>query len=141
MKLNSYLHFNGKAEKALQFYAQVLRGEIKMLMRYADAPPEVMGDKKPDPQLIMHASLEFGGNTLMVSDAPTDCQMQAGNSVSLSINLAADETAEAERLYNALKQNGQVTMPLGPTFWSSAFAMLIDQFGIHWMINCEPAGS
>ena len=137
MKLNTYLHFNGQAETVLQFYAKVLRGDIKMLMRYKDMPADETHKMEVDPKQIMHGRLEFGDNVIMVSDAPSGCEMHLGNSISLSINLGANEQAEAERLYNALKENGEVKMPLGPTFWSSAFAMLKDQFGIDWMINCE----
>jgi PhnB protein len=84
---------------------------------------------------IMHASLNVGGQCLMGSDVPPDhYQKPRGFSVSLGIK----ELVDAERIFQALEENGTVQMPLQQTFWAVRFGMLIDQFGIPWMINCGP---
>jgi len=43
--------------------------------------------------------------------------------------------AEANRVFNALAQNGQVRMPLTKTFWSPCFGMVEDRFGVGWMVS------
>jgi PhnB protein len=90
-------------------------------------PPE-WGEK------IMHARLEVGDQALMGADPPPN--MFSGNH-GFSVSISVKDPAEAERIYTALSEGGKVHMPLGPTFWSPAFAMWVDRFGIPWMVNCE----
>ena len=54
-------------------------------------------------------------------------------------HINVESPAEAERIFTALKENGRVTMPFGETFWAVRFGMLVDRFGIPWMVNCEKA--
>jgi PhnB protein len=83
---------------------------------------------------IIHARLVGNGMLLMGSDAPPDrYEPMKGFSVTLNVK----EPAEAERVFNALAENGSVRMPLGETFWAKKFGMLTDRFGTPWMINCE----
>jgi len=70
----------------------------------------------------------------MVSDAP-QYEQPKGMSVSLQVKKPDD----AERIFATLSENGTVRMPIQQTFWSPRFGMLVDQFGVPWMINCEPA--
>ncbi|MGL5080427.1 MAG: VOC family protein [Microcoleaceae cyanobacterium] len=139
MQLNPYLSFNGQCEAAFTFYEQCLGGKIEAMMPFkgspmaAETPPE-WHDK------IMHASLRVGNAAeLMGSDSPPEhYQEPQGCSVSLQFN----DLAEAERIFYALAENGTVQMPLQETFWAIRFGMLVDQFGIPWMINCDhPANS
>ena len=133
MKLNNYLNFNGQCEAAFHFYAQSLGGKISLMMTHGDSP---MADQvSPEwRDKIMHASLLVGDQALMGSDAPPEhYQRPAGMYVSIGI----DQAAEAERVFQALAENGQVQMPIQKTFWAARFGMLVDQFGIPWMINCE----
>ena len=89
---------------------------------------------------ILHASMKVGDAVLMGSDAPPDRQeTQTPKGFSVSLNLKSP--ADAERIFKALEQNGKVTMPMEPTFWAARFGMLVDQFGIPWMVNCEPPAS
>lgn len=85
---------------------------------------------------ILHARLTVGDQVLMGSDAPPDrYEPSKGFSVTLGVN----DPAEAERLFKALAEKGTVQMPLEQTFWALRFGMLVDRFGIPWMINCEQA--
>jgi len=133
MQLNSYLFFNGQCEAAFKFYEQCLGGKIDAMLTHADTPaegqvPANWRDK------IMHARLVVGDEVLMGSDAPPEhFQQPQGFSVALGV----DEPAEAERIFNALADKGTVRMPLQQTFWALRFGMLVDRFGIPWMINCE----
>jgi PhnB protein len=83
---------------------------------------------------IIHARLTIGDAVLMGGDAPPNhYQPPKGITVTLGI----DAPAEAERVFRALSENGTVTMPIAETFWAQRFGMLVDQFGIPWMVNCE----
>ncbi|MGE8498652.1 MAG: VOC family protein [Pseudomonas sp.] len=133
MKLNPYLIFDGQAEAAFTFYAQCLGGTLE-LMRFGESParddvPAEFHDR------IMHACLTLDGQMLMASD---DMPGQPYSGIKgCSVTLNVDSVAEAERLFEALSAQGQVQMPLAKTFWAARFAMLVDRFGVPWMINCE----
>lgn len=134
MQLASYLIFNGKAEAAFKFYAQCLRGKIAMMMRFGEA----LGGEQTSAETrdwLMHVRLEIGDQVLMASDCPPDRPYEGIKGCSVSI--AVDTKAEGERIFNALKEGGTVQMPYEKTFWAARFGMLVDQFGVPWMINCE----
>ena len=134
MQLTNYLIFNGKAEAAFRFYEQCLRGKIAMMMRFGEAPGcENMPAETRD--WLIHVRLEIGDQVLLGSDCPPD--RPYGGITGCSVSIHVDTKAEGERIYNALKENGTVQMPYEQTFWAARFAMLVDQFGVPWMINCE----
>jgi PhnB protein len=133
MQLNPYLFFNGNCEEAFKLYAQVLGGKIEAMMTHEGTPA---AEQVPAEWLkkILHARMSLNGQLLMASDAPPARQERPqGYSVSLMVNTPA----EAERIFHALAQNGQVRMPIQETFWAARFGMLVDRFGIPWMVNCE----
>ncbi len=84
---------------------------------------------------LIHVRLEIGDQVLMASDCPPDRPYDGIKGCSVSIQI--HDEAEGERIFNALKENGTVQMPYEKTFWAERFAMLVDQFGVPWMINCE----
>ena len=134
MQMSPYLHFNGNCEAAFKFYEQALGAKIESMFRPEGTPA---AEHVPAEWLgkIMHARLDVGGQRLMGSDVPPEhYKKPEGFSVSLGIK----EIADAERIFHALEENATVTMPLQKTFWAVRFGMLIDQFGIPWMINCGP---
>jgi PhnB protein len=133
MKINPYLSFNGDCKAALTFYAQVLQGQIVMMMTYADAPAEMQCSPDSRDQ-VMHGRLVVGDQVLMGSDAPSG-HYQPTQGVHVTLNV--DTPEEAERVYNALSEGGTVHMKLEETFWAQRFAMFADRFGTAWMINCE----
>lgn len=134
MNVNPYLILNGDCEAAFTFYAQATGGELGPMMRFdgtegcEDFPPE-------HKQKIMHTHVMFGQTVLMGSDNHPAYPYEGvkGCSVSLSV----DSIQDAERIFGALSDGGQVTMPLTQTFWAVRFGMLVDKFGVPWMINCE----
>jgi PhnB protein len=138
MKLNSYLMFNGQCEAAFKFYEQCLGGKITAMMTYSESPDSSMLDKTPPEwhNKIMHVGLMIGDQELMGSDNPPGySETPQGFSVSIGV----DDPAEAERIFHTLAENGTVKMPFQQTFWAYRFGMLVDQFGVPWMINCEQA--
>lgn len=145
MQLNHYLNFQGETEAAFNFYKSVFGGEFSNLTRYGEMPAEEgVTLSEVDKNKILHISLPINEFTeLMASDtndqfcAQTNTVFTQGNNHYISINLDASEQAEAQRLFDALSVNGQIEMPLERTFWGALYAAFSDQFGIHWMINCQ----
>jgi PhnB protein len=135
MQMNPYLSFNGDCETAFRHYAQCLGGRLGELFRYGGSP---MADQAPTgwDDKIMHGSVAIGGQVLMGADVAPD-QYEAPKGFSLSLQIK--DTADAERVFCELSNGGQVLMPLERTFWADRFGMLVDRFGVPWMINCEGA--
>jgi PhnB protein len=133
MGLNPYLFFNGQCEAAFKFYERCLGGKIDAMMTHAGTPSEA--HVAPEwRNKILHARLVVNGEAIMASDAPPGHYEQPQG---FSVALQVKDPAEAERMFRALAENGQVRMPIQETFWAARFAMLVDQFGIPWMVNCE----
>lgn len=137
MQLVAYLLFDGNAEEAFDFYARCLGGKVTRLSRFGEAPPEMpMSPEMRDK--VMHIRLEVGDAVLMASDAMSSMgPYEPIKSCSVAIQL--DVPAEAERIFHALAEGGTVQMPIGETFWSARFGMLVDRYGVPWMVNCPPA--
>lgn len=137
MLIQPYLFFGGRCEEALGFYTQALGAEVTMMMRFRDCPdPPPPGLVAPGSEnKVMHAAVRIGETMVMASDG--DCTGKPEfQGFSLSIT-AADE-AEANRLFAALAEGGQVRMPMGATFFAPAFGMVMDQFGVGWMVIAQP---
>ncbi len=133
MQVQPYLFFDGRCEEALTFYRKALGAEVTMLMRFKDSPePPQPGMVPPGSEnKVMHSSFRVGETTLMASDG--HCAGKPSfQGFSLSLTVAND--AEANRVFAALSEGGQVRMPLGKTFFSSRFGMLTDRFGVGWMV-------
>jgi PhnB protein len=81
----------------------------------------------------MHGSVTVGGMELMGADVAPD-RYEAAKGFSLSINLT--DVADAERIFKELSAGGTMVMPLENTFWAERFGMVVDRFGMSWMINC-----
>ncbi len=134
MNVNPYLIFDGDCEAALAFYAQATGGTLGPMMRFGQT--EGCGDMPASHRdRIMHSSVTFGQTVLMASDNHPDPPYHGVDGCSVA--LAVDSVAEAERVFAALAEGGQVTMPLAATFWAARFGMLVDRFGVPWMVNCE----
>jgi PhnB protein len=137
MEIQPYLFFDGRCEEAIEFYRKTLGAETVMLLRWKDCPePAQPGMIPPGSEnKIMHGRLKISGSTVLVSDG--ECRGQASfQGFSLSVTVA--NNTEAERVFAALGDGGQVQMPLGKTFFSPAFGMLADKFGVSWMVYVEP---
>jgi PhnB protein len=132
MQIQPYLSFEGRAEEALNFYKKALGAKEGMIMRFKDAPPEAQANMAPGSgDKIMHMSFTVGDTEIMGSDGY--CTGSAKfEGVALTYN--AKDSADAEKIFKALSDGGQVRMPLNKTFFSPAFGMLADKFGLGWMI-------
>ncbi len=129
MRFDSYLHFRGNCAEAFRFYEQLFGGTGLFMMTWGESP---MADQAPDRKdQIMHAHMMVGSNHLMGADAGPMYRKPEGFRVAIEV----DSDAEAERLFAALREGGEVFMDLAETFWAHRFGLLTDRFGIPWMIN------
>ncbi len=135
--INTYLTFYGNCDEAFEFYRSVFGGEFHMKMRFSDVPPGEHPISEEDANKIMHVSLPVGKGTVLMGSDGLDMYGPGivGNNFSISVNAESQE--EAERLFNGLSEGGTVTMPLAKTFWSEAFGMFTDKFGIQWMMSLD----
>jgi PhnB protein len=135
MHVNPYLFFNGQCEEAFKFYEKLLNGKILAMMPHEGTPAEnsVPANWR---KKIIHARMMVGDQTLMGSDAPPPYQEKPQG---FSVNLGFTDPAEAKRIFEALADRGTVKMPFSETFWAKGFGMLVDRYGIPWMVNCEKA--
>lgn len=136
MQVQPYLFFDGRCEEAVEFYRKTLGAEVTQLIRFKESPvppdpgmvPAGAGDK------VMHMSLRIGETTLLASDGHCLGQPRFQG---ISLSVTARNDAEAERVFAALGEGGEVQMPMVQTFFSSRFGMVADRFGVSWMITVE----
>ncbi|MES2811040.1 MAG: VOC family protein [Bacteroidota bacterium] len=137
--VNPYLIFNRQCEEAFNFYKSVFGGEFPYIGKFSDMPADenYPPPSDADANRIMHVSLPIGKDTvLMGSDSNSQSgDVKFGDNVSISIN--TDSKAEADKLFNGLSSDGNITMPLQSTFWGAYFGMFVDKFGVNWMVNFD----
>ncbi len=133
MAFHPYLYFSGTCRPAFTRYQEIFGGDLELLPM-SDIPPGEGEVPTGQGDLIMHAALMFADHLLMASDDPGG---DGGPVKGISVNYTTPDIAEAERVFAALSEGGEVTMPMEPTFWSPMFGMCVDRFGIPWMVNAE----
>jgi PhnB protein len=138
MKINPYLFFNKQCGDAFLFYEKALGGKNLVVMTYGDAPGMAEHTPPGMKDAVIHASVMIGDTILMGSDGSG--QEEVGKPQGFSVSLQPKTPEEARRAFDALAAGGTVRMPLDKTFFSPAFGMLTDKFGVPWMVNCEQNG-
>lgn len=139
MLIQPYLFFDGRGERAAEFYRDALGAEIEMLMRFRDAPDPPPADMIPADwgDKVMHASLKIGALRLMLSDG---CSDDAAKPSGFALSLDVPDADAVDRTLAALAaEGGEITMPAGQTFWSPRFGMARDPFGVQWMVGVAQA--
>lgn len=136
LRMNPYLMFNGNAREAVAFYEKALDGKVAGIMTFGEGPSD---PNHPMPEaaknLIMHAMLKVDETDMMFSDMFPGTPFHQGNNVTIA--LVSTDVSRTEKVFSALAEGGQVTMPLQKTFWSPAYGMLTDKFGVPWQITTE----
>jgi len=136
MQIQPYLFFDGRCQEAIEFYRRAVGAEVTALMRYKESPdPEMIQPGSEDK--VMHASFRVGETTVLASDGRCGGQPSFQG---FALSLTVSKESEAERLFGALVEGGQVTMPLTKTFFSPRFGMITDRFGVSWMVYVAPEG-
>ena len=136
MSVTPYLFFDGRCEEAIEFYKKTLGAEVGMMMRFKETPePHPPGMCPPGSEnKIMHASLRIDGASIMASDGRAQGKPKFEG---FALSISPKDEADAERVFKALADGGQVQMPLGKTFFAKSFGMVADRFGVGWMIIVE----
>lgn len=133
MHIEPYLQFDGRAEEAAEFYQKAVGAKVEMLLRFSQAPDQPPpGMLPPDSgNKVMHMQLRVGSTALLGSDGACGGKPGFGG-VDLALQVATPE--EARRMFDGLSQGGAVRMALGKTFFSDAYGIVTDKFGVGWMI-------
>lgn len=133
MHVQPYLFFEGRCEEALEFYRKTLGAQVQTMMRYKEAPePPPPGMLPPGSEnKVMHACLRIGETEVMASDGMNQGKPSFQG---FSLSVSARDESDAKRKFSALAEGGSVRMPLGRTFFSPAFGMVADRFGVPWMV-------
>ena len=132
--LDPYLNFRDETREAMEFYRGVFGGELRMMtFKEYQASQDPSEDDK-----IMHAQLEAEGIRLMAADTPNSMEYQPGTNFNLS--LSGEDEATLRGYFEKLQEGGKVTMPLEKAAWGDTFGMLIDRFGVSWLVNVNQSG-
>ena len=132
MAFHPYLYFGGNCREAFTRYQEIFGGEL-FVMSMKDMPDQEIPPGQED--LVMHAALTLGDDLLMASDDPTTDKF--GPVQGMQVNFAVAEVDEAKRVFDALADGGNITLPIAPTFFSPMFGMCVDRFGTPWMVSAE----
>lgn len=141
MQFTPYLNFDGNCRAAFAFYQELFKGIVVHQSTFGEIPPDPQNPPiAPEAKdRLMHVHLKIGAQSLMGSDAlpgaDEGCAGAYAKPHGMWVSIQADDVAEGRRLFDALAQGGQLTMPFGRTFWSDGFGMVTDRFGTPWMVN------
>jgi len=133
MYIQPYLFLDGRTEEALDFYKKAVGAEVTMMMRFKEAPDQSMISKGSENK-VMHAQFSIGDSVILISDGRNQGNPKFDG---FALTIQAKDGAEAEKLFNGLRQGGEVTMALNKTFFAQQFGMLKDKFGVQWMVIAQ----
>ena len=128
--LNPYLNFRSNAKDALAFYAAVLGGEL-VTSTFGEGG---MSQSPADADLIMHGQITSpSGLVIMAADTPE--HMEWTPTSNISVSLSGDDLAELTGYWDKLSEGATITVPLETAPWGDTFGMLVDKFGVSWLVN------
>ena len=134
MLVQPYLFFDGRCDEAIAFYKKAVGAEVGMLMRWKDSPDKSMATPA-NADKVMHSAIKIGDTMVLASDGRNTGHP---NFKGFALTITAKDEAEADKLFGALGEGGQVTMPMSKTFFAPRFGMLADKFGVGWMVIVQP---
>jgi Uncharacterized protein conserved in bacteria len=132
MNLEPYLSFEGRCDEALAFYGRHLGAEVEGLMRYKDVPGGAPCPGRATSENVMHARIRVGDGHFMASDGGNSGNPSFSG---ISLTLTVKDDADAKRKFDGLCEGGRVLQALTPTFFASSFGMVVDKFGVSWMVT------
>ncbi|MBX7227475.1 MAG: VOC family protein [Chitinophagales bacterium] len=137
-QINPYIHFNGNAEEAFNFYKSVFGGEFALIVRFKDMEMGEYPISEKEAEKIIHIALPIGTKSvLMGSDTPEFMGRHNENETRSKISISAESKEEADHIFNGLSAGGQVEMPIADSPWGSYFGMFRDKYGIEWMVDFD----
>jgi PhnB protein len=129
--VNPYIAFKGNCRQAIEFYKTALGADVLFTQTVGESPMSGMGPAAN----IMHCTIKVGNSTIMMCDDPRPEGAAGGGNISLAIGL--NDPDRARQLFSNLADGGSVIMPLDKTYWAEAFGIVMDKFGVKWMVNCD----
>jgi PhnB protein len=136
--VNPYFAFNGNCEAAFNFYKSVFGGEFRQISKFGDMPPQPGQELTEDMKnRVLHVSLPISSETILMGSDSNPAMGEVTFGQNLSISAGTKSKEEADKIFNGLAAGGNITMPIGDTFWGAYFGMLTDKFGIIWMVNYD----
>lgn len=133
--INPYLTLNGNGQDAVKFYEHAIDAKVLHIQTFGDMPPNPefppLAEEAKD--RVLHAHLKVGETDLMISDTFPGQPFETGSQVSISITMSTVE--KSEEVFGKLQDGGKVNMPLQKTFWSPAYGMVTDKFGVSWQVS------
>jgi PhnB protein len=132
--LNPYLIFNGEAQQAINFYQEALGARVEQLIRFSEVPGMQVAEEHK--QRVMHCQLSIGEAVFMVSDSMPNEPAARQSNIHVVLHLSDEPDLHAK--FTALSRGGKVSFPVHDSFWGAKFGMLVDGFGVPWMLNCQP---
>jgi PhnB protein len=132
-KVQSYLFFEGRCEEALKFYEQAVGARIGAVMKFKDSPEPETANHVPAENMnkVMHSFFHIGNTEIMASDGYAKGNPEFKG---FALSIFGKNEAEVKRYFDALAAGGKVTQPVIKTFFSPAFGMVTDKFGVQWMV-------
>ncbi len=139
VRVNTYLNFAGNAREAFEFYKSVFGGELSSVVKFKDFPIEGLTIPEEDGDKMMHIALPLGDDTtLMATDTLESLGQELAHGNNVYLSLHPDTRSEADRIFTALSEGGEIEMPIGDQAWGDYFGSLRDKFGVRWMVNHHP---
>ncbi|MEC1259864.1 VOC family protein [Bacillus swezeyi] len=133
MPFTPYILMNGRAKEAIEYYREVLDAEVKFQQTLGEGPKdEAANFKEEELDLVAHAVLTIGGATLMIADIIPELPFQSGNQISICIT--ADDAQSAKQLFDKLREQGEVNLELKETYFSPAYGIVTDPYGVAFQI-------
>lgn len=132
MRIDFHINFAGQCQEAFEFYQSLLGGEVELLT-YAASPAK---ESVPSDwaKKIVHGSFIFNGLHIAGADVlPASYQKLQGFQLLLQLK----SSTYAQRIFEAFAEGGTITMPLQKTFWSEAYGIVTDRFGVPWEVNSD----
>ena len=130
MQLQPYLFFDGRCQEAIDFYKTTIGAQVETIMRWKDCPDKTACTPQ-NAEKVMHASVKIGDTAVLASDGRCEGKPDFKG---FALTITAKTEAEADKVFGALADGGQVQMPLAKTFFSPKFGMCADKFGVGWMV-------
>lgn len=138
IKINPYLNFAGNTEEAFNFYKFIFGGEFSSFFRFKDMPMEGASIPEEDQDKIMHIALPIGDDVLMASDALKSIGLKVNFGNNSYVSIHPDSKQEADRLFNALSEDGVIEMQIADQPWGDYYGSFTDKFGVQWMVSYSP---
>ena len=129
--VSPYISFKGNCRQAIEYYKTALDADVLFTQTVGESPMANMGAAAN----IMHCTMTVGDSTIMMCDDPRPEAAAGDGNISLAIGL--NDAERARQLFDNLADGGMVIMPLEKTYWAEAFGMVVDRFGVKWMVNCD----